>query len=200
MTTITESFNQTDSTTLGPDLSWTELSGTWETKSNAVAKTVGTNQYDRARADSDLASSDHYSQVVMAFPVGGTYHGPACRMASDTANTFYGLVSSNSDPISPYLIKFVAGSQTNLSSGSTAVSAGQVHKVEANGTAIKGYFDGIETNGVTDSSIPGNVRCGFCSASAQNGGLMDSFQAADLAAPPAGGFRSRIAGGLVLVG
>ena len=36
MATITESFNKADSTTLGPDLTWTEIQGNLQVLSNRV--------------------------------------------------------------------------------------------------------------------------------------------------------------------
>ncbi len=50
-TTITESFNTGDSTTLGPDLSWTEINGDWEIVSNQV-RADGITAISLARADS----------------------------------------------------------------------------------------------------------------------------------------------------
>ncbi|MSR57822.1 MAG: hypothetical protein EXS05_09125, partial [Planctomycetaceae bacterium] len=64
-TVITESFNQGDSTTLGPDLGWTEVTGDLQTVSN-VCKMVGAgNTVGRARATTDLSSNDNYAQCTV---------------------------------------------------------------------------------------------------------------------------------------
>ena len=66
MATITDDLDRADSTTVfGADLTWTQVSGTWGTFSNEGYKvsTAGTQQ--GARAESALASADHYAQVVI---------------------------------------------------------------------------------------------------------------------------------------
>lgn len=74
-TTITESFNTGDSTTLGPDLSWSEFFGDFAVSSNTAISNSGSPAV--AKADSDLSSDDHYAEVV--FVTSPSYSGTATR-------------------------------------------------------------------------------------------------------------------------
>jgi hypothetical protein len=63
MTTFTDSFDRTDSTSLGPD--WAEVSGDWAVSGNQLSpgNSGGT---IILRAASTMASSDHYVQATIA--------------------------------------------------------------------------------------------------------------------------------------
>src|SRR3990167_831503 len=63
--TIVESFNTADSDTLGPNLSWTELSGDADVVSTQLSILTRTSSAAGARADSDLATDDHYCEAVL---------------------------------------------------------------------------------------------------------------------------------------
>lgn len=174
-TTITESFDRADSgTVMGNDLSWTQVAGTWGTASNKGYKAATGSIIEGARADSDLSSDDHYSQVVVGGGDNLTAHGPAARFAS-AANTYY--VTFNFADVQ-YIAKIEAGSQTNLGSGSYTYANDATIKLEANGSTIKMYAGGVEKASVTDSAITGNVRCGVASYGIN--GTLNNFEAADL--------------------
>lgn len=176
-TTINENFNQADSTTLGPQLSWTEVRGDWMTESSKAGKSTGSTT-DIARADSDLSSADHYAQVVLAGGSSGTYHGPACRIDGSGAVTAYFTVCDGT----MYLSKIVAGSQTNMTTTSQTFTNTDTYKVQANGTTIKSFVNGGEILSTTDSAISSNLRCGLTQFDPASTGDLDNFQAADLAA------------------
>jgi hypothetical protein len=181
-TTITESFNKADSTTLGPDLSWTEISGGWEVVSNRCRKSTGSDaQSHCARADSDLSSADHYAQIASYYPGNTSYHGPACRLPGTSTETFYSFVTASEDGTG-YLVKMVAAAQTNIATGSVGTRTdGTLVKVEANGSTITGYFGGSSAASTTDTAITGNVRAGLNQYHVTGTtGTFDSFEAADL--------------------
>lgn len=185
-TTISDNFNQADSTTLGPQLSWTELQGDWKTTSNrAGLDSAGADsQQNRARADSDLSSSDHEASVANYYTGVNinSYHGPALRMPSDGTVSFYSTLTAGVDA-NIYLTKLVNGTQTNLSSTAVSIADGKIAKVQANGSTIKSFYDGVEKLSLTDTSIAGGVRCGLNEFSASVGvPPMDDFLAADLSA------------------
>lgn len=182
-TTITESFNQADSSTLGPDLTWGEVGANWATVSNQAAKTeLVDNQGHYARAESDLSSDDHYSQAALYYPVATTYHGPACRVAGGSTVTFYSWATASEDA-NGYLIKFVTGTQTNLVNNAVGSRVdGTLAKIEVDGSALKGYYGGVEKSSTTDTAITGNLRCGLNQFRGSSTGAFDSFEAADLAA------------------
>src|SRR5207253_2934705 len=98
-TTITDDFNRADGTTIGNQLTWTEVAGTWDTVSNQVQMTgpASDSATYSARAESDLSSADHYAQLVYvnAGTVTTQAHlGPAARF-SPSAQTHYLSVPYN---------------------------------------------------------------------------------------------------------
>lgn len=178
-TTITESFNTTDSDTLGPDLTWTETAGDWDVVSNQASLVSGVPA--DARAEQDLSSDDQYAKVTAGTMQSAGLIG-SCVRFSASARTYYcyrlgSSVSSNS------LHKRVAGTFTNLANGGAA-STGQEIKVDADGSSITGYANGSVAAGpVTDTAITGNTRTGI-GGNANSTQTIDDFEAADLAADP----------------
>lgn len=181
-TTITESFNKADSTALGPDLSWTALQGSLQVKSNRFSgNNAALNNY--ARADSDLSSADHYSQVVLAQEI-TTVSDMAtfCRNGSGApALTFYfGFYSSNGTDAFQ-TIKAVAGAFTGLSSTNATFTTNDILKIQASGSSISRYRSGSLQGTVTDTSVTGGLRCGV-EAFGSDVFRGDSFEAGDLVA------------------
>lgn len=188
--TITESFNTTDSTTLGPDLTWTELSGDWTVAGNqAVCVGSGTSL---ARADSDLATADHYAQAVMtALTYSQTVGiGVICRKDSTTTVThylFWAAIDSSTNGHSGY--KALSGTFTQLgSTDTTDFVANEVMRVEANGSTITFKINGVTSVGpVTDTAITGNLRTGirgYFQVALAGTITLDNFRAGDLADLP----------------
>jgi hypothetical protein len=187
-TTLTENFNTSNGTTLGPTLTWTEVVGDWAIDSNnAILNTTATSA--SARAESDLATSDHYAQVVVVdldSPSDGTaIVGGACARFAAAAETYYTgqLYKFPPGSDSARTQKVVAGSLTTIGS-ETAITfaANDTVKIECNGSSIKRYYNGSLQDTATDSAITGNVRCGLFgfSSGAANFPRLDSFEAADL--------------------
>ena len=94
-TTIKEGFTQADSDTLGPDLSWTEFDNTnadLDVVSNACERSGPADPTPpKARADTDLSSNDHYSQIVILNPTAGdkTAWETHVRRTSTATLTYY---------------------------------------------------------------------------------------------------------------
>lgn len=190
-TAITESFNQADSTTLGPDLTWTEIAGDLETVSNQL-QVVAKGSASLARADSDLATDDHYVEidVTTLTSTGFTAQvGIYCRMPSTADFTGYvanrRLLTTSAADATIELLKVVLGAGTSLAGPTTqAIATPETVRVSGNGSTIKSYTAGTERQSVTDTAITGNVRGGvrvYESASGENA-ISDNFAAADLAA------------------
>lgn len=188
-TTITDNFNRTDADALGSSSegwSWTEVSGDIDIVSNQAKNP--TSAVSRARADSDLSSDDHYSQITLASVT--DHAGPQCRFAS-AADTSYLFIAHPLGAFSA-LYKIEAGSFTALSTGNATVASGSVAKITADGSDIECFDDGVSMIGpVTDTAITGNTRCGIAAHGSTNQ-ILDNFEAADLAAPPATTLRSRL--------
>ena len=184
-TTITESFNTGDSTTLGPDLTWTEITADlWEVVSNQVKDEAGVATLKMARADSDLSSADHYGQLIVeSLGSGSSRMGSAARVQTDdtTTKTCYYANLRNNDDLE--LEKIVSGTDTELNATAQTVSLPDTVKVESNGSTIKSYFNGTEVASVTDTGITGYLRAGITARNASGSTVAagDSFEAADLA-------------------
>lgn len=175
-TTITESFNGSENAALGPDLTWTAISGSWRINSSRAGKTATASTVDLARADHDLSSADHYAQIKRIGTNSSHYQGACARVPSTSTKTFYGVFQDSSI----YIMKMVSGTQTNITSTVSPAVNGSILKVSANGSTIKSYKDGVEALSTTDTAITGNLRCGIQLFAAANS-LLDDFQAADLA-------------------
>lgn len=183
-TTITESFDQADSTTLGPDLSWTEIDNNLETVSNRV-RPAGSTGICGARADSDLSGTDHYAQIDLyeTTRTSGQYMGVMCRKDSTGTLTYYLAIQNGG--VTGSTLKCVAGSFTAIGTNTTDTwSDGASMKLECNGSAIQRYYNGASRNTATDTSITTGVRCGIrgrrTDATLYYEG--DDFEAGDLAA------------------
>lgn len=159
-TTLTESFNTADSTTLGPDQTWTEVAGDWHVASNTGA--YASNTEGTARAEADVSSADHYAQItIVAMNASGNCQlGPCARFASG-ANTCYAVRVINPIAAGVRLIKLVSGALTDLDTQSFTVSPPNVVKLECNGSAIKSYIDTTVYNSVTDTAITTGTRGGM---------------------------------------
>ena len=158
-------------------MTWAQVHGVWGTYTNYGYLASGSS--GSARAEHDLSSADHYVQVVVTpggFGNQDSFIGPAARFNA-AARTYYFVGSFGG---SQYITKFVAGTSTNLVSAVLSYSHGLTYKVQANGSAIKGFSNGAETLSTTDSSITGNLRCGVSSFVVN--ATLDNFEAADLAA------------------
>lgn len=194
MTTLTDSFDRTDQEDLGTSSegwSWTRINGI----SNSVdivtnkAQTSGLADGPLYRADSDLASDDHYAQAIVSATseANPALVGVACRMPSTATNTAY-RAEARFDNDTFRLSKIVSGSETSLAAPATTFSVGNSYtvKVQADGSTIKSFLGGIEVSSVTDESISGNVRCGIRGDKHTTGVVTwDDFEAADLGAAPA---------------
>lgn len=183
-TTITESWNQSDSSTLGPDLTWTETLGSMETISNEVTN-EGTDNDNSSRAEADLSSDDHYCKTTITGRGNASrYHAALCRYHASQTNTYYYADLENTDKVRLY--RRVTGSYTQLGSGvSVTVSLPDTIQVKADGNNISCIFnDVLKIGPVSDpSGITGNLRCGIrcTSTGAARSATQDSFEAADLA-------------------
>jgi hypothetical protein len=183
-TTITESFNTADGTTLGPDLTWSEVSGNWTVASNRAAIPVGGSVFGSARAQSDLSSADHYAEIEITSSDNGaglfTQAGVSARFSSG-AGTYYAAVLYRFGS-SMSLQKVINNVQTGLSTPSITVALPEKYKVQCDGSVIKSYQAGVERSSLTDTSITGNLRCGMCGYTTAGAATMDNFEASDLAA------------------
>jgi hypothetical protein len=198
---ITESFNTADGPTLGPDLSWTELAGTWDIVSNKARRSdvPGAGAHRSARADVDLATSNLYAQVDATWVAIAADAGAAVRFSSSAA-TFYSFTgNANADRVDIY--KVVASSATSLATTARTIGAETLTmRVEVEGSNLRGLVGGVEALTVTDTAISGNTRAGlhgFARAVASTSHDFDNFQAGDIYRSLVVGPQRRVFGALV---
>lgn len=196
--TITESFDQGLNSTIGPDLTWTELTGNSETNS-ANKWIVGTaaSLYD-ARADSNLDTDDHYVQGAVDV-IENTENATdsmagviARQRETDGTRTHYGWRYRNSttNGIRRELYRRSSGTLTSII-GPTASSltAEDVIRLECNGSTITGKRNGNTEEEATDTNVTTNLRCGVTGQRAtatSPRSTVDTFEAGDLVEAPAG--------------
>lgn len=177
MTIITDNFNRADQNPPGNSSegwSWNVLVGTQlQVLSNQLG--VSTTAEDVGRAESNLASDNHYVQAtIIGTP---SNWGILARFSSAVADTYYLGQATNTTTLELY--KRVTGTFTQIgSAGSLTIASGDVIKLECNGTAIKVYQNGVQRISVSDSAISGNVRTGV--RFGDNAQTLDDFSAADL--------------------
>ena len=177
-----ESFNQADSTTLGPDLTWTEVQNDWGTVSNRATPQTN-NSGSAARAEHDLSSGDHYveSLVRYATSVSGVV-GVAARFDS-SAQTYYRAALDSAGRLD--ITRTVNGSNTDLASQSRSIAANTDYliRLECDGSTIRARVDSDAWLSTTDTQITGNTRFGMAGYRTNRDLLHDYINSADLYAP-----------------
>lgn len=194
-TTITESFNKADGA-LGPDLSWsvfpTDDSNAKmdivSNEANAAATSVFPNVW--ARAETELSSTDHYSEVIItAMSIGGgiyTSAGATVRISSDITNStmdfYYTQLYSNVGTKQAYLQKCVNGSRTVIAQNlAYTYSLPVTYKLDATGSTIT-VTDGVtQVFQVTDTAVTTGTKAGIYLYRNSTGDTarLDNFEASD---------------------
>lgn len=196
-TTITENFNTADSTTLGPNLSWTEykegsVSDRFQVVSNQCFTThLDADNASSARADSDLSSVDHYAQVTLVVLGSGSFNkqaGPAARFSSSAQTHYHVRVLQINDNCQ--LCKVVAGTLSTISGGTVITVGAFPVKITCDGSSIRSQYNGVDQETVSDTSITTGTRCGlfgYASASEAGDTIVDDFTASDIRPNPTWG-------------
>lgn len=195
-TTLTETFNTADSTTLGPTYSWTEYEADGASNTadrfSVVSNRLSVNTtwaYENpcARAESDLSSTDHNCTLTITAIGSGSDNaqlGPACRFSASAATCYIArAIRAGLDILEEE--KLVAGVLTTIGS-STGISLTTSFdiKVQINGSTLKAYKDGTELISNSDGSInSGETRCGVFGYNGSSVGVTgDTWTATDLTA------------------
>src|SRR5678816_4958844 len=129
-TSQSENFNQGDSTTVGPQLSWTEIvEANWSTLSNQLITATDAVNDTRIRANADVSSADHFAQIECIGIGAGSGAGPCARYASAADTCYHSWFYTGDNNI--YFSKVVTGTRTNLTSTGQAFSAPDTMKLES---------------------------------------------------------------------
>jgi hypothetical protein len=171
--TFTDDFNRPDSTNLGAG--WVEVSGDWSIIGGQLAPDTSSGN-TILRGTTPMDSSDHYAQVAIAATTAAS-QGVWCR-GDSTLNSGY-LWRTNGS--SWDLFAVVGGSFTNIGTYTAPVAAGDVAKVQAVGSTIKCFVNGIERVSVANTDVTTGVNVGL-RIMALPGLRYDNFTAGDITA------------------
>lgn len=189
-TSLSESFNQADSTTLGPDQAWTEVLGNLQTASNIVQIVSTSGDICMARCNTALSGVDQYAQIDQNLSTEATttrFWGPACRYSASANTAYVARQFGGSSNVGIFrLAKLIAGTYTNLGTGTSGRPINSTAKIQASGTTITIYVNGSLIETITDSAIDGSTvggkNAGFVMQGRQASFSCDNWAAADLAA------------------
>lgn len=157
-TVVTDNFNRANSSGLGANYTETNSGSGFDVTSNqAVSRTAGgVGNIVEYSGGGWSAANDQWSQVTLRTLVGDM--GPTCRGATG-AQTFYYLsiraalgTSGNHQ-----LQKAVAGVFSTIASWTGTFNAGDVARIECQGTSIRALNGTTVVQSVTDSSIATGV-------------------------------------------
>lgn len=170
MTTIADTFTQPDGSTV---TGWVEVSGDWTISSNRL--TPGTaGGTGVIRCGTALTTDDGFAQVVLA-TAAAVSCGVWCR---GDATLSSGYLWRN-DGSSWDLFRVLGGSFLSIGSFAGAAVNGDVAKVQAVGSTVKGFVNGVERVSVTDTDVATGKNVGLrCESSAAV--RLDDFAAADV--------------------
>ena len=189
MTTFTDDFNRADSSDLGAD--WVEVSGDWSIVSNQLSPGAAGGTII-LRAAGAMDTDDNSAQVTIAATAAAS-QGVWCR---GNSNITSGYLWRN-DGSTWDLFSVVGGSFTNIGTYSAAAAPGDVAKVQAVGSTIKAFVNGIERVSLTNTHVTTGTSVGIRSESA--GALRyDDFTGADVVTSVTG-TAAAVFGGLTAV-
>ena len=171
MTSFSDDFNRADSSNLG--VNWVEVSGDWSIVSQQLSPGSAGGTII-LRAAGAMASDDNFAQATIAATTAAS-HGVWCRGNSNISS---GYLFRN-DGTSWDLFSVVGGSFTSLGSYAAAAAPGDVVKLQAVGSAIKGYVNGIERVSVTNTHVTTGTSVGIRSESTSSI-RFDDFSAGDV--------------------
>lgn len=173
MTSFSDDFNRADSSDLGAG--WVEVSGDWSIVSSQLSpgSSGGT---IILRAAGAMATGDNSAQVTIAATTAAS-QGVWCR---GNSNISQGYLWRN-DGSAWDLFSVVGGSFTVIGTYAAAAAPGDIAKVQAVGSTIKGYVNGVERVSVTDTGVTTGTSVGIRSEST-SAIRYDNFAAADVSA------------------
>ncbi|WP_030319615.1 hypothetical protein [Streptomyces flavochromogenes] len=183
MASFTDDFNRPDSTDLGAG--WVQVSGFWSIASNQLSPGSDGGTII-LRAAGPMDSSDHSAQVTIAATTAAS-HGVWCRGNSNISS---GYLWRN-DGSEWTLFSVVSGTFTSIGSYAAAAAPGDVAKVQAVGSTIKGFVNGVERVSVVNSAVVSGTSVGLRSTSSA-AIRFDDFAAGDVTAGVALGVAAEV--------
>lgn len=173
MASFTDDFNRADSTDLGAG--WVEVSGDWSIVSGQLSPGAAGGTII-LRAAGAMDSHDNYAQVTIAATTAAS-HGVWCRGNSNISSGYLWRTDGSTWD----LFSVIGGSFSLIGTYAAASAPGDIAKVQAVGSTIKGFVNGVERVSVTDTGVATGTSVGIRSESA--GAIrFDDFAAADVSA------------------
>lgn len=171
MTTFADDFNRADSSNLGAG--WVEVSGDWSIISSQLSpgNAGGT---ILLRATTDAATDDNFAQATIAATAAAS-QGFVCR---GNANFTNGYLWRNNGT-SWDLFSIVGGSFTSLATYAAAAAPGDVARVQAVGSTIKAFVNGVERASVINTDVATGKSSGI-RAESTNALRFDDFSSGDI--------------------
>jgi hypothetical protein len=191
VTTFADDFNRADSTSLGAG--WVEVSGDWSIVSNQLSPGAAGGTII-LRAAGAMAGNDNYAQVTIAATTAAS-QGVWCRGNSNISQGY--LLRNNGT--SWDLFSVVGGSFVVIGTYTAVAAPGDVAKVQAVGSLIKGIVNGVERISVTNTAVTTGTSVGIRSDSA-GAVKYDDFSAGDVTAGAALGIASSVETAQALTG
>lgn len=172
MATFSDDFNRPDSTNLGAG--WVEVSGDWSIIGGQLAPDASSGN-TILRAATPMASSDHSAQFTITATTAAS-QGVWCR---GDATLSSGYLWRNNG--SSWDLFAVTGGFTVIGTYAVAVQPGDVARVQAVGTTIKGFVNGVERVSVVNTAVTSGANVGL-RVMALPGLRFDNFTASDVTA------------------
>lgn len=171
MTSFSDDFNRADSTDLGAN--WVEVSGDWSIVSQQLSPGAAGGTII-LRAAGAMASNDNFAQATIAATATAS-QGVWCRGNSNISSGY--LFRNNGS--SWDLFSVVGGSFTVIGTYAVAAAASDVMKVQAVGSTITAYVNGVQRISVVNSAVATGTSVGIRSDST-SGVRYDNFSAGDV--------------------
>lgn len=172
MATFADDFNRADSTNLGAG--WVEVSGDWSIVSNQLSPGAAGGTIV-LRAAGAMASNDNSAQFTIAATTSAS-QGVWCR---GNTNITSGYLWRNNGT-SWDLFSVIGGSFVVLGTYTAAAAPGDLAKVQAVGSTINGYVNGVQRVSVTNTGVTTGTSVGIRADSAAPL-RFDDFTGADVA-------------------
>lgn len=176
----TDNFNRANETPLASPwgVSHGGAGGNCNLSSNAVTADSTTDKF--IYYSGSVTSANQYAQWLYASAITNDDWGPAVRIdntAGDRHGYWYSVYAGGFDGLN----KFVSNAFTHVEDWHQAFGVGDTARIEASGSTISGYRNGVEVSGspATDTSLT-SAGLGAGAFVYQTGGSIDDFDGGDL--------------------
>lgn len=155
MASFSDDFNRADSTDLGTN--WVEVSGDWSIASNTLSPGSAGGTII-LRAATAMATNDNYAEAKIV-ATAAVSQGVWCRGNANITEGY--LLRNNGTTWDLFLVS--GGSFTVIGTYTAVAAVNDVVRVQAVGSTIKGFVNGVErisvTNAVVTTGVNVGIRC-----------------------------------------